>query len=216
MRPTLQALTVVALLSGLSGIAAAQQAPAAPRRPMADRAAAPRAAGGVTAILNARRALDLTPRQVAQLDSIERGLHAERQRVTAAMRPAMDSLRQRVRTQGAPRDSAARRQMMQQAEQRRAAMRPQMEQLRQRDSSATAAAERLLTDTQRTKWREMQAERRGFARGMQAGRGAGRGAAMRGRPGQGGRQGTLRAPRPGTRPPMGQRPPAMRRPAPDA
>lgn len=198
MRPTLKFLTFVTLLAGSAGLATAQQAPTAPR-----------AGGGVTAILNARRALDLTPRQVAQLDSIERGLHADRQRVTAAMRPAMDSLRQRFRTQGVPRDSAARRQMMQQAEQRRTAMRPQMEQLRQRDSVATAAAQRLLTDAQRTKWREMQAERRGFARGVQAGRTGGRGPAMRGAPRQG-RPGAMRAP-------QGQRAPQqMRRPAPDA
>lgn len=216
MRPTLKVLTIATMLAGFGGLASAQQAPAAPRgagpvaRPMAGRAVAPRAGGGVTAILNARRVLELTPRQVAQLDSIERGLHAERQRVTAAMRPAMDSLRQRVRTQGVPRDSAARRQMMQQAEQRRATLRPQMEQLRQRDSAAMAAAERLLNDTQRTKWREMQAERRGFARGVQAGRGAGRGGALRGRPG------AMRGPQPGLRGPQGQRPPQMRRPAPDA
>lgn len=222
MRPTLKVLALATLVTGFGTVATAQQAPAAPRgaaagpiaRPMAGRAVAPRAGGGVTAILNARRVLDLTPRQVAQLDSIERGLHAERQRVTAAMRPAMDSLRQRVRTQGVPRDSAARRQMIQQAEQRRAAMRPQMEQLRQRDSAATAAAERLLNDTQRAKWREMQAERRGFVRGMQAGRGAGRGPAMRGRPGQGGQPGAMRAPQ-GQRPPQQMRP-LMRRPAPDA
>lgn len=200
MRPTLKFLTLVTLLAGSAGLASAQQAPVAPR-----------AGGGVTAILNARRALDLTARQVAQLDSIERGLHAERQRVTAAMRPAMDSLRQRVRTQGIPRDSVQRQQMRQQAEQRRAAMRPQMEQLRQRDSAATAAAERLLTDAQRTKWREMQAERRGFARGMQAGRAGGRGPAMRGAPRQGRPGAMMRAPQGPQRAPQ-----PMRRPAPDA
>lgn len=204
MRPILKFLSFVTLVAGSAGLATAQQAPAAPR-----------AGGGVTAILNARRALELTPRQVAQLDSIERGLHAERQRVTAAMRPAMDSLRQRVRTQGATRDSAQRQQMRQQAEQRRATIRPQMEQLRQRDSAATVAAERLLTETQRTKWREMQAERRGFARGMQAGRTGGRGPALRGTPRQG-RPGAMRAPQ-GPRSPQGQRAPQpMRRPAPDA
>jgi hypothetical protein len=220
MRSTLKVLAVATLLAGFGELATAQQAPATPRRPMAGpmtgRPAAPRGAGDVTAMLNARRALELTPRQVAQLDSIERGLHAERQRVSAAMRPAMDSLRQRVRTQGVPRDSVQRRQMMQQAEQRRAAMRPQLEQLRQRDSSAAAAADRLLNDTQRTKWREMQAERRGFARGMQAGRGAGRGAAVRGRAGQGGRPGAIRGPQQGQRGPRGQRPPQPPRPAPDA
>lgn len=192
MRSIQKVLALAGLIVGFGGVATAQQAPAAPgapRAPMAGRMA-PRA-GGVTAILNARRALDLTPRQVAQLDSIERGVYAERQRLTAEMRPAMDSMRQRVRTQGIPRDSVQRQQLRQQAEQRRAAMRPQMEQLRQRDSAATAAAERLLTDAQRTKLRELQAERRGFVRGMRAGRGS----AMRGRDGRGARPGMQRAPR---------------------
>lgn len=209
MRPTLQVLTLATLLTGIGTVAIAQQAPGTPRGagnpPAAGRAVAPRAGGGVTAILNARRTLELTPRQVAQLDSIERGLHAERQRVTAAMRPALDSMRQRVRTEGPPRDPAQRQQLQQQAEQRRAAMRPQMEQLRMRDSSATAAAERLLNDTQRGKWREMQAERRGFARGMRAGRGGARGPQARGqrpgpRPDQ--RQGLRQGPRPEQRRPM--------------
>ncbi len=218
MRPTLQVLALAGLVIGFGGAATAQQAPApAPRGPMAGPMAgpvAPRAGGGVTAILNARRALDLTPRQVAQLDSIERGLYAERQRVQAAIRPQMDSMRARLRTQGVPRDSAARAQMRQQAETRRSALRPQMEQLRQRDSAATAAAQRLLTDAQRAKLREMQAERRGYERGMREGRGPGRGPAMRGR--QGGREGMVRQQRDG-RPPMMQRAPApMRRPAPDA
>ena len=120
MRPTLKVLTLAGLLTGFGGVAVAQQAPAGPRGPGngPGRPEAPRAGGGVTAILNARRALDLTPRQVAQLDSIERGLHAERQRVQAAMRPAMDSMRQRVREQGVPRDPAQRQQWQQRQGQR--------------------------------------------------------------------------------------------------
>lgn len=209
MRPTLKVLTLAGLLTGFGGVAVAQQGPAGPRGPGngPGRPEAPRAAGGVTAILNARRALDLTPRQVAQLDSIERGLHAERQRVTAAMRPAMDSMRQRVREQGVPRDPAQREQWRQQAEQRRAAMRPQLLQLRTRDSVATAAAERLLTDAQRGKLREMRAERRGFERGMRAGRAGGRGQQFQGPRGPG-RPGLMRGP-------QGPRPDSARR-APDA
>jgi hypothetical protein len=221
MRPTLKVLTIATLLAGFGGVATAQQAPAGPggpaRGPMPGRAEAPRAGGGVTAILNARRALDLTPRQVAQLDSIERGLHAERQRVTAAMRPAVDSMRQRVREQGVPRDPAQRQQWQQQAEQRRAAMRPQLEQLRTRDSVAAATAERLLTDAQRGKLREMRAERRGFARGMRAGRAGGRGQqlqgprgqhrpGLQGQPGRQGRPDMMRSPQ-GQRPDMGRRAP---------
>jgi hypothetical protein len=198
MRTTLQVLTLAGLVAGFGTSVAAQ----APRRPMAPQMPAAGAmqprGGGVTAILNARRELDLTPRQVAQLDSIERARFAERKRVADQMRPAMDSMRQRVRTQGIPRDSAQRTAMRTQMEQRGTAMRPQMEQLRTRDSAAVVAAERLLTDAQRGKWREMQAERRGFQRGMQAARGQqgmrgrqpGRAPqGMRGQPGARGQQG---------------------------
>lgn len=169
MRTTTKFLALAGLVIGFGGEATAQTP------------------GNVTAMLNARRQLDLTPRQVAQLDSIERGLHAERQRVAAANRPAMDSMRQRVRS-AAPRDERQREEMRAQAEQRRVAMRPEMDRLRTRDSAATAAADRLLNDTQRTKWREMQAERRGFERGMREGRGRQEGMRRRqGRPGMEGR-----------------------------
>ncbi|MBX3133774.1 MAG: hypothetical protein KF689_10375 [Gemmatimonadaceae bacterium] len=215
MRTTLQVLALAGLVVGLGSTATAQ----APRRGVAPQAPARamvmRRGGEVTAILNARRELDLTPRQVAQLDSIERVRHAERKRLADQMAPAMDSMRQRMRGQGVPRDSAQRAAMRAQMEQRRTALRPQMEQLRTRDSAAAVAAERLLTDAQRGKWRELQAERRGFARGVQAGRGA---PGMRGRPGrppQGMRGQPGRAPQ-GMRGQPG-RPPQemMRRPVPD-
>lgn len=202
MRTTTKLLTLAGLVIGFGGEASAQ----APRGGAPGAAVAPRGPGNVTAMLNARRQLELTPRQVAQLDSIERGLHAERQRLAERARPAMDSMRQRVRTEGVPRDSAQRAAMRVQAEQRRSAMRPEMERLRQRDSVATAAADRLLTDTQRTKWREMQAERRGFERGMREGRGRpqgmqnrpdNRGPKQMRRPQAGGRGGQ---PAPGRRP----------------
>jgi hypothetical protein len=92
--------------------------------------------------------------------------------------------------------------MRAQAEQRRAAMRPEMERLRQRDSVATAGANRILNDTQRSKWREMQAERRGFERGMRQDRGrqqgvqgrqSNRGAPQMRRP-QGGQRGGQQTP----------------------
>lgn len=129
---------------------------------------------GVTHILNLRRQLDLTPRQVAQLDSMERVLWSEREKLRAQAEPQRDSLRTSLRQQmerGArPRqDSAARATMRREAEERMARIRPQMQALRQRDSTTRVAAERLLTDTQRTKLREMQAERRGFERGRREG-----------------------------------------------
>lgn len=183
MRITTKFLALAGLVIGIGGDATAQApgAGAAPRAPQGGppvRVMLPRGPGNVTAILNARRALDLTPRQVAQLDSIERVLHTERQRVAERARPAMDSLRQRMRTD-APLEERQRAELRAQAEQRREAMRPEMERLRQRDSVASAAADRILTDTQRAKWREMQAERRGYERGMREGRGRG---GMQGRP----------------------------------
>lgn len=175
MRTTWQVLALAGLIIGVGGEATAQ-APRGGMPPRGPEAGAVRRGpgGGVTAILNARRQLDLSPRQVAQLDSIERVLHNERKQVEASLRPAMDSMRARMRSSEGRPDSAQRVMLRAQAERRRETMRPQMERLRQRDSVSTAAAERILTDAQRTQWRELQAERRGFVRGMQAGRGGGR------------------------------------------
>ncbi|MFN0097683.1 MAG: hypothetical protein ACKVS7_03335, partial [Gemmatimonadaceae bacterium] len=139
------------------------------------RAAAPGV--DVTTLLNARRQLDLTPRQVAQLDSLERIQHAERSKFRESMAVRRDSMMQRLRTargaQGArggepgnanvPRDSMRAR-MRSQIQGERAALQPQFEQLQRRDSTFRVAAERLLNDTQRQKVREMQAERRGYER----------------------------------------------------
>lgn len=130
--------------------------------------------GGVTAILNARRVLELTPRQVAQLDSIERSLWAEREKLRAQAQPQREAvqreMRQRIERGERPMQNPAQRDSLRaQAQARMNAMRPQMDALRQKDSTARVAAERLLTDTQRGKWREMQAERRGYERGRREG-----------------------------------------------
>ncbi len=134
--------------------------------------AGPRGRGpeaGVTQILNARRALELTARQVVQLDSIERVLHTEREKLMAQARPERDAMQAEMR-------------------QRMERVRPQMEALRQRDSTSRVAAERILTDAQRTKVHEMQAERRGYERGrLEAEMRGGRQNGMR----QGGRPGTM-------------------------
>ncbi len=182
---------------------AAQPSPGGPvgRGPQGPgRAAAPGV--DVTTLLNARRQLDLTPRQVAQLDSLERIQHAERSKFRESMAVRRDSMMQRLRTapgaQGArggepgnanvPRDSMRAR-MRSQIQGERAALQPQFEQLQRRDSTFRVAAERLLNDTQRQKVREMQAERRGYERGVREGRGGphGRPAMRDGRRGQGGR-----------------------------
>ncbi len=184
---TIRPLTILAALALIPAIASAQS-PGAPRGGRGGRGgrgpegpppagvagvAAPMRArtGGVTALLNARRALELTTRQVVQLDSIERLQFAERKAFAERMRPMRDSLQARART-GA-RDGASRDSIRRDVESRRAALQPQLDQMRKRDSTLDAAAERVLNDTQRARLREMQAERRGFERGLNAGRGAG-------------------------------------------
>lgn len=139
----------------------------------------------VTALLNARRALDLTPRQVAQLDSIERALVADRRQMEARMRAMGDSVRaSRQGTAPAPGARADRRGGMPDSAMRARmeTLRPQMEQMRRRDSTSREAAQRVLTDGQRQRVREMQAEERGRQRGMREARQGGRGGAKRGGP----------------------------------
>ncbi|MBX3174727.1 MAG: hypothetical protein KF709_09960 [Gemmatimonadaceae bacterium] len=215
MRSTLRSLTTAALLGGtalaLAATSAQAQAGTVRRAPERPGAAASRPLG-VTELLNARRALELTPRQVAQLDSIERVLFADRQRTGAAMREQQERLRTelRQRTERGERPAAtqAGRDSLRAAmQQRMQALRPQMEQLRQRDSVSRAAAERVLNDAQRQKVREMQAERRGYERAMQQ-RGArggvrGAGPARGARPGQ--RPGAAMAPRGQAGPPDAMR-----------
>lgn len=182
MRTQLKTLALTGLLAGilLAPALAIAQAPGgrgAPRPGTAPRGNAHRDDApppAVTHILNARRQLDLTARQVAQLDSMERVLWSARERVRAQAEPQRDSLRASMRQQmerGArPRpDSATRESMRREGEARMARIRPQMDALRQRDSTTRVAAERILTDGQRTTLREMQAERRGYERGRRAG-----------------------------------------------
>ena len=145
---------------------------------------------GVTAIINLRRRLELTPRQLMQLDSIERGVATQR---TALMA----QLRAEARRSGGPGGPGAVprvgavRPMPDSVRARLAALRPQVEQLRRTDSAATAAAERILTEPQRAQLREARA----YARGRAS---AARGAGMRARGGvRGGRRGAMMGPRPG-------------------
>jgi len=174
MKQTIRRLTIAAGALGAMALPMAAQAQQAARRepPRAD----------VTRILNLRRVLDLTPRQVAQLDSMERVQHAARRATMERMRGQMvarrDSMRPaRMRTDSArPRmtpeqRNAARDSMRATMLARREAMRPQMEEARRRDSVTRAAAERVLNDTQRQKLRELQAEERGRQRGLREARG---------------------------------------------
>ncbi len=199
MITTLRRLTLVLGALALPALASAQEpvpGRGAVGRPMppGERAEMPRA--DVTRILNMRRQLELTPRQVAQLDSIERVQFADRRANAERMRVQRDTLRTGLGArpgQGMNRDS-----LRAGARARMEAQRPAMEQMRRRDSSTRAAAERVLNDTQRGKLREMQAEERGFQRGLRAGRGD--------RGPQGVRQGRSMAPRARMAPQGGARP----------
>lgn len=211
-------LALAALLAAAPALATAQ--PGAPGAPQGVRAPQGRGLGpgAVTRLLDARRQLDLTPRQVAQLDSLERLQVAERRAFAERMRPQRDSLMRRAR-EGA-RTPALRDSLRAQARARQEANRPQVEQFRKRDSALNAAAERILNDTQRQKVRELQAERRGFERGLRAGRQQGgrfgpRGDRPGGQVGPGGRQGGQWGPQGGQFGSRGGQPrPMPRRPMP--
>lgn len=220
VRPVTVALA--ALLVAAPALATAQPGVGAPQgaRAPQGRGVGP---GAVTRLLNARRQLDLTPRQIAQLDSLERLQYAERRAFAETMRPQRDSLMQRARTGAGAgaRNPAMRDSLRAQARARQEANRPRVEQFRKRDSSLNAAAERILNDTQRQKVRELQAERRGFERGMRAGRQQGggqfgpRNGRQGGQFGPGARQGGQWAPRAGQFGPRGGQPGQMpRRPMP--
>jgi len=197
MPRTSRRITLAAALFLAPALADAQPGRDAPARPPRDAAPMARQGrpgpGGITQLLNARRELDLSPRQVAQLDSLERLQFAEHKALAERIRPVRDSIVDRARS--GQRSPAFRDSIRAQAEARRAAIQPQLDQQRLRDSTRNAAADRVLSETQRTRVREMQAERRGFERGMRAGRtpqGGARGG-MRGAPGgRGGMGGDVR------------------------
>lgn len=189
MKHPIRRLTLVAGTLALGALAlpspvvAQQPAPRVRELPRAD----------ATRILNLRRVLDLTPRQVSQLDSIERVQVAARRAMAEQMRARRDSmagargaavgagamrqrraagqvLRDSARAMTPERRAAMRDSMRQRAEARMAELRPQMQQARQRDSASRAAAERVLNDAQRQRLRELQAEERGRQRGLREAR----------------------------------------------
>jgi hypothetical protein len=170
MRTTIRLTAIAALL--VTPLIVSAQGPARGRVMAPGAPGAPGELGtpSVTRILNARRVLDLTPRQVAQLDSIERSVYAERRTAETRMRALRDSIREQVGAQGAPTTDAERTQRREAVRTRLEALRPQMQQLRGRDSTARAAANRVLNDAQRQQLREIQAEERGRQRGLREAR----------------------------------------------
>ena len=95
------ALALGAAVCVVPSLLAAQpaQGPRGAMRPSMDRQAGRmQRPGAISRLLDARRQLDLTPRQVAQLDSIERIQFAERKAFAERMRPARDSMQARARS----------------------------------------------------------------------------------------------------------------------
>jgi len=137
---------------------------AGPVAVQAQRGMGPRPGGGagnpVAPLIDMRRELNLTPRQLTQLDSIERALLARNRTVREQMRAGMDSVRPRMRQLTDEQRAAMRA--------RADSFRTQRQQIVRNDSTARAAAIRILTDSQRTQVRVRQAEQRGFARGRAA------------------------------------------------
>jgi hypothetical protein len=129
----------------------------------------------ISALIDARRELDLTSRQLAQLDSIERSVESRNGAIAERLRAARDSqltARRRSPAERMPRDSAdrARRRELALADRdsmrgRLEALRPLREEIWRNDSTARAGAERILTDPQRQRLREIEIERRAEMRG---------------------------------------------------
>lgn len=145
----------------------------------------------VAPLIDMRRELNLSARQLTQLDSIERTLLQRNQDLRARMRTRLDSVRPRQRPTSEEEIAAFRAQGD--------SMRALRRVIARNDSLARAGAMSVLTDSQRVRVRERMAERRGFAAGRQSMmRGSRRGLQDRmGRPGM--RQGGMGMGGPGMR-----------------
>jgi len=146
-------------------------------------------ANPVAPLIDMRRELNLSARQLTQLDSIERTLLQRNQDLRGRLRTRMDSLRPRQRPTSEEEIAAFRAQGDSMRALRRVIVR--------NDSIARAGAMAVLTDSQRVRVRERMAERRGFAAGRQSMMRGGR----RGQPGmrQGGMGGRMGMGAPGMR-----------------
>ena len=145
---------LAALLALPLSLAAQPRAPRAPR-PLAD---GPPMGVSPTALLNRRRELDLTPRQVARLDSLERTHVARRRGIADQMRQLRDS-------------ACPPQQRCNLGESDRRALRDRMSQLQQRgvDTTMSRQALSVLDSTQRGRVQGMRMGRAGRRLAMQRG-----------------------------------------------
>ncbi len=148
------------VLGGLAAIFPLAAADAQPRRgQVRPRVIAPREPSA-SELLDRRRELDLTPRQVVRLDSIERTRFSERRAIREQMTRQIDSVcanrRPCVLT---PEERGRFRTRMEE-------MRPQREQMMRGDSTARSQAYAVLDSTQRSRLQTMREQRVMRARGL--------------------------------------------------
>jgi len=127
----------------------------------------------IAPLIDMRRELNLSARQLVQLDSLERGLIQRNQVLRERLRSRLDSVRPRARQSS--------EEEIQRFRAEADSMRAVRQVIARNDSVARTSALSVLTDSQRVRVRERMAERRGFA--------AGRMSTMRGQRGLRGRQG---------------------------
>jgi hypothetical protein len=154
-------------------------------------------------LIDMRRELNLSSRQVVQLDSIERALLQRNEALRGRLRTRLDSLR--------PRNRQSSEEEIQRFRAEGDSMRALRQVIVRNDSVARAGAMAVLTDSQRVRVRERMAERRGFEAGRTSTMRRGQDGFRGGRQGmQGRRQMRPGSPRPGSG--RGMQGPGMRGP----
>ena len=111
----------------------------------------------VAPLIDMRRELNLSSRQLVQLDSIERALLQRNEALRGRLRTRLDSLR--------PRNRQSSEEEIQRFRAEGDSMRALRQVIVRNDSVARAGAMAVLTDSQRVRVRERMAERRGFEAG---------------------------------------------------
>lgn len=137
----------LAAILPLSGAEAQARRDSLPRRIIAPRTPS------ATELLERRRDLDLTSRQVARLDSIEREQFSARRAAQARMRQVQDSIC------GDRRPCVLTPEEAQRFRAQREQMRPQREQMMRTDSAARSRAYAVLDSTQRTRLQSIREQR---------------------------------------------------------